>query len=128
MNQPSNLKLRIAFDARMVRYRRAGIGHYCISLLRAMSRSSEVGIDDRVSVLQMRGHSERLVDDRRFRQVGMWTPPHNRFEQPALSVELLRLRPQPQIIHSPDFVPPFYRSFAAVANIQDLAFLRLPEM
>jgi glycosyltransferase involved in cell wall biosynthesis len=58
----------------------------------------------------------------------MWTPPHNRFEQLALGVELLKLQPRPQLIHSPDFVPPRYRTMKAVANIQDLAFLKFPDL
>ncbi|HET6313873.1 MAG TPA: glycosyltransferase family 1 protein [Chloroflexia bacterium] len=117
----------MAFDARMVHYRRAGgIGQYSVSLLRALSRLPEVGRGARVQVLQMRGDSARIVRDRRFRRVPVWTPPHHRFEQPALGVELLKLWPRPQLVHSPDFVPPRYRTMRAVANIQDLAFLKFP--
>jgi glycosyltransferase involved in cell wall biosynthesis len=93
-----------------------------------MTRVPGVGAAGRVQVLQMRGQQEALVKDRRFRRVPMWTPPHNRFEQAALGVELLKLRPQPQLIHSPDFIPPKYRRFRAVANVHDLAFLKLPEI
>lgn len=119
--------LEIAFDARMLHYRRAGIGHYSISLLRALSQlSGEEGL--RVQVLQMRSDAEPAVRDPRFRRVPMLTPPHHRFEQPVLGAELLRLRPRPALIHSPDFVPPLYRRMPAVANIQDLAFLLFPGM
>jgi glycosyltransferase involved in cell wall biosynthesis len=120
--------LHVLFDARMVHYRRAGIGQYAINLLRAMSRAPEMGPRSRVSVMQMRADRERIVRDRRFRRAAMWTPPHNRFEQPALGVELLAVRPRPDLIHSPDFVPPRFRRFPAVANIQDLAFLKLPDV
>ncbi len=122
--------IRVAIDARMVHYRRAGgIGQYVASLLRVLSLCPEVGPDSRVQVLQMRGDSQHVVhNDSRFRRVPMWTPPHNRFEQAALGVELLKLRPQPQLIHSPDFIPPRYRRFPAVVNIQDLAFLKFPDM
>jgi glycosyltransferase involved in cell wall biosynthesis len=123
-----NSKLNVVFDARMVHYRRAGIGQYAVNLLRALAASPDVGPHARVQVLQMRGHRERIVPDRRFRRVPMWTPPHNRFEQPALGLELLKLRPRPQLIHSPDFVPPRYRNFPAIANIQDLAFLKFPDL
>jgi glycosyltransferase involved in cell wall biosynthesis len=112
----------------MVHYRLGGIGQYSVSLLRAMARAPEVGAGSRVQVLQMRGHREAIVRDRRFSRVPMWTPPHNRFEQLALGMELLKLRPQPQLIHSPDFIPPRYRRFPAVANVQDLAFLKLPDI
>jgi glycosyltransferase involved in cell wall biosynthesis len=81
-----------------------------------------------VSVMQMRADHERIVRDRRFRRMAMWTPPHNRFEQPALGLELLAVRPRPNLVHSPDFVPPRFRRFPAVANIQDLAFLKLPDV
>src|SRR5947207_14486889 len=88
-----NSKLRVAFDVRMVHYRRAGgIGQYSISLLRAMARSPEVGPGSRIQVLQMRGDKQPVVRDRRFQRVPMWTPPHNRFEQPARGLELVKLR------------------------------------
>lgn len=120
--------MRVAFDARMVHYRRAGIGQYAANILRAMARSSQVGEGASLQVLQMRGHQEEVVHDHRFKRVPMWTPPHNRFEQPALGIELLKLRPLPDLIHCPDFVPPRFRRFPAVVNIQDLAFLKFPEL
>src|SRR4051812_29200008 len=127
-NQRVPTKLHIAFDARMVRYRRSGgIGQYAISLLRAMQAVPGMTQHDSIAVLQMRADAAPIVRDRRFKRVPMWTPPHNRFEQPALGIELLRIRPQPQLIHSPDFVAPHFRRFPAVVNIQDLAFLKFPE-
>jgi len=112
----------------MLHYRReGGIGQYTASLLRAMSRAPELGPGVRVDVLQMRGATAPVVRDRRFRRVPMWTPPHNRFEQVALGVELLKLRPRPRLIHCPDFIPPRLRFFPAVINIQDLAFLKFPD-
>lgn len=112
----------------MVYYRRAGIGQYAINLLQAFARSPLVGRGARLQVLQMRADADPVVMDRRMRRVPMWTPPHNRFEQPALGMELLKLRPRPQLIHSPDFIPPRYRLFPAVANVQDLAFLKFPDL
>ena len=113
----------------MVHYRRAGgIGQYTTSLLHALANSPEVGSGARFQVLQMRGDPTPVVRDRRFRRVPMWTPPHHRFEHLALGAELLKLRPRPDLIHCPDFIPPRYRGFPAIANIQDLAFLKFPEM
>ena len=112
----------------MVHYRQAGIGQYSTNILRALSRSSDVGPSARFQVLQMGGHAQSIVRDHRFRRVSMWTPPHNRFEQQALGIELLKLRPTPDLIHCPDFVPPRFRRFPAVVNIQDLAFLKFPEL
>jgi glycosyltransferase involved in cell wall biosynthesis len=113
----------------MVQYRpTGGIGRYTISLLQALAASPEVDPGSRVLMLQMRGNVPAIARRRGFKRVPMWTPPHNRFEQPALGIELLKLRPQPQLIHSPDFIPPRFRRFPAVANVQDLAFLKLPEI
>lgn len=120
--------LRILFDARMVHYRRAGIGQYAISLLRALADLPNLGERSRVDVLQMRGDTRPIVRDSRFRRVPAITPPHNRFEQSALSLELLKIRPRPSLVHSPDFVPPRFRLFPAVVNIQDLAFLKFPDL
>ena len=112
----------------MLRYRReGGIGQYSLSLLRAMSQAAEIGPGARLDVLQMRDDPQPVVRDRRFRRISMRTPPHNRFEQPALGLELLRIRPRPQLIHCPDFIPPRFRLFPAIINIQDLAFLKFPE-
>ena len=124
-----NSKLRVAVDARMVHYRRAGgIGQYTLSLLRAMSQLPQVNAGDLVHILQMRVDKRPIARGPHFKRVPMWTPPHHRWEQPALGLELLKLRPRPHLIHSPDFVPPRYRRFRAIANIQDLAFLKFPEL
>lgn len=120
--------LHVLFDARMVHYRRAGIGQYAISLLRAMSKSASLGPDDTIDMLQMAAHARPIVGDPRFHRVPSRVPPHNRFEQAALPVELMRLRPRPQLMHCPDFVPPRLRTFPAVVNIQDLAFLKFPDL
>ena len=120
--------LHILFDARMVHYRRAGIGQYVVNLLNALAELPALGQTSRVDVLQMRADALPIVQDRRFRRVPAQTPPHNRFEQIALPLELLRIHPRPQLMHCPDFVPPRVRLFPAVVNIQDLAFLKFPEM
>lgn len=118
----------VVFDARMLHYRReGGIGQYAINLLKAMASAPEIGPGEHIEVLQMRSDTEPVVRDPRFRRVPVWTPPHNRFEQPALGLELLKIRPTPSLIHCPDFIPPRFRRFPAVINIQDLAFLKFPE-
>jgi glycosyltransferase involved in cell wall biosynthesis len=112
----------------MLHYRRAGgIGQYTLSLLRAFAELPEAS-GSRVDLLQMHADRRPAVRASLFRRVPVWTPPHHRWEQPALGLELLKLRPQPALIHTPDFVPPRYRRFQAVANIQDLAFLKFPEL
>lgn len=125
---PMTKPLRILFDARMVHYRRAGIGQYAISLLKALSQLPSLGEQTSIDVLQMRADTQPILYHPRFRRIPAVTPPHNRFEQPALSFELLKIRPRPSLIHSPDFVPPRFRTFPAIVNIQDLAFLKFPDL
>ena len=123
--------MHIAFDARMVAYRRAGIGQYCLRLLRALAALplEEAGANLRVSMLQHRKDPTPIITgDRRFRRVGLITPPHNRWEQAGLAVELQRLWPRPAVIHSPDFIPPFVRPCPAVITVHDLAFLKFPAL
>jgi glycosyltransferase involved in cell wall biosynthesis len=123
--------MHIAFDARMVAYRRAGIGQYCLRLLRALAAlpPEEAGPDLRVTVLQHRKDPTPIITgDRRFRRVGLVTPPHNRWEQAGLAVELQRLWPRPAVIHSPDFIPPLVRPGPAVITVHDLAFLKFPDL
>ncbi len=122
--------LRVAFDARMVYYRRAGIGQYSIHLLAALAAlpAAEAG-DLRVTVLQSRKDPQPIVSgDPRFRWRGLATPCHHRYEQAGLAAELALLRPRPQVLHSPDFIPPFRRPCPAVITVHDLAFLRFPDL
>jgi glycosyltransferase involved in cell wall biosynthesis len=111
----------------MVYYRRAGIGQYILQLLGALAAlpPAEAG-DLRVTVLQSRKDPTPLVRDSRFRQRGLATPCHHRFEQPALAVELATVRAD--VLHSPDFIPPFRRPCPAVITVHDLAFLRFPNL
>ncbi|HUS17284.1 MAG TPA: glycosyltransferase family 1 protein [Chloroflexia bacterium] len=120
--------MHLAFDARMVYYRRAGIGQYSLRLLRALADLPAAEVPGlRVTVLQSRKDPEPIIlDDPRFRRRGLLTPCHHRFEQAGLAIELAMLRPQPEIIHSPDFIPPFHRPCPAVITVHDLAFLRFP--
>ncbi|MDQ2806169.1 MAG: glycosyltransferase family 4 protein [Chloroflexota bacterium] len=119
--------MRVAFDARMVYYRRAGIGQYSIQLLRALADlpPNEAG-DVRVTVLQSRKDPVPLVQDPRFRRRPLITPCHHRYEQAGLAVELATVRAD--VLHSPDFIPPFHRACPAVITVHDLAFLRFPNL
>jgi glycosyltransferase involved in cell wall biosynthesis len=122
--------MRVAFDARMVYYRRAGIGHYSIRLLRALADLPPAEVPDlRVTVLQSRKDPQPIVaGDPRFRRRALVTPCHHRYEQAALAVELAALSPRPQVLHSPDFIPPFRRPCPAVITVHDLAFRRFPDL
>jgi glycosyltransferase involved in cell wall biosynthesis len=55
----------------------------------------------------------------------MWTPPHSRLEQLALPMELARLRFD--LLHSPDFIPPWLGRFRRLITVHDLTFLYYPQ-
>jgi glycosyltransferase involved in cell wall biosynthesis len=54
------------------------------------------------------------------------TPSHHRWEQLGLAVELAMERLD--VLHSPDYIPPFMRRCGSVITVHDLAFLRWPEL
>jgi glycosyltransferase involved in cell wall biosynthesis len=54
------------------------------------------------------------------------TPPHHRFEQWTLPLEVLLARPD--VLHCPDFIAPARRPCPAVVTIHDLAFMHYPEI
>jgi glycosyltransferase involved in cell wall biosynthesis len=120
----------LAFDARMVYYRRAGIGQYSIRLLRALAAlpaGETAGLT--VTVLQSRKDAAPIVrGDFRFARRALVTPCHHRYEQAGLAAELWALRPRPDVLHSPDFIPPFRRPCPAVITVHDLAFRRFPDL
>lgn len=115
--------MRVVVDARLVTYQRAGIGHYLLSLLAGLRE-----ILNRDQLLVLIGRRERTIASvlpgTRLRR--LWTPPHHRFEQLALPIELAAL--DGDIYHAPDFIPPFRRRLPAVITVHDLAFLRWPEL
>ncbi len=115
--------MRIAIDARLVSYIQGGTSRYTVSLVQAMAA---LGTSHEFIVLEGRkaegdpGWPEG-VERRRLR-----TPPHHRHEQIALPLELLALGVD--LLHSPDFIPPFRRPCRSVITVHDLAFLRFPEL
>jgi glycosyltransferase involved in cell wall biosynthesis len=115
--------MRIAIDARLVSYIQGGTSRYTVSLVRAMAalRSTH-------ELVVLEGRKPELdpgwphgVERRRLR-----TPPHHRYEQFTLPIELLALGAD--LLHSPDFIPPFQRPCRSVITIHDLAFLRYPQL
>jgi glycosyltransferase involved in cell wall biosynthesis len=112
--------LNIALDARLVYYQRGGIGQYILHLIEEFAR---LGPGDDLIVLRSRQEPGPLAS--RFREVPLWTPPHNRFEQIVLPIELARLGID--LLHSPDFIPPFRGHFRRLITIHDLTFLYYPQ-
>jgi glycosyltransferase involved in cell wall biosynthesis len=117
-----NRKLQIALDARLADYTSGGIARYSIELARALAA---LELPEGLTVLRSarpQVSGERLDG---VRSVRLFTPPHFRWEQLTLPIELLRLRPD--LLHSTDFIPPGRRNFRSVITVHDLAFLRFPE-
>ncbi|WP_298816926.1 glycosyltransferase family 4 protein [Chloroflexus sp.] len=114
--------IRFAIDARLNAYRQGGIAHYTRSLARAMA--SLLNADEELLLLEHRRSQTPLVPG--VRRSRLLTPPHHRYEQFSLPVEVLFRHPS--LLHSPDFIPPFLRSYPAVITIHDLAFLHFPEI
>ena len=113
--------MRIGIDARLVYYRQAGISQYTIRLLQELSAIDQ---DDDFIVFQSRKDRSRLADAPNFQKRSLWTPPHHRFEQVLLPLEIAAV--DLDILHSPDFIPPFRRNCKSVITIHDLNFLLYP--
>jgi glycosyltransferase involved in cell wall biosynthesis len=122
--------MRIGIDTRLAHYRRAGgIAQYTLRLLQALA---ELANGDELVVLHHYG--DRLAglltldeaEAKRVRGHLLFTAPHHRREQWALPAELLFAGLD--VLHSPDFIPPFRRRCASVITVHDLAFKLYPNM
>jgi glycosyltransferase involved in cell wall biosynthesis len=114
--------MRIGIDARLVYYSRAGIGQYIMRLAEALARLE--ANQDEFILLQSRKDPTHIVNGHNFSRVSLWTPSHHWAEQTTLRMEIGRLRLD--LLHSPDFIPPFRRNCKSVITIHDLAFLLYP--
>jgi glycosyltransferase involved in cell wall biosynthesis len=113
--------MRIGIDARLVHYRQAGISQYTLRLLDELA---QIAPDDEFVVFQSRKDGRVLVDQPNFQRYPLWTPPHHRLEQWLLPLELAAV--DLDVLHSPDFIPPFRRNCKSVITIHDLNFLLYP--
>ena len=115
------LPMKIGIDARLVYYQPAGIGQYTVRLAQALAA---IDRDNTYVILQSRKDRAPLVEAANVRHHKMWTPPHHRYEQLTLPLELAPLGLD--LLHCPDFIPPFHRRCRAVITVHDVAFLRFP--
>jgi glycosyltransferase involved in cell wall biosynthesis len=115
--------MRIAIDARLNAYRQGGIPQYTRQLLTALA---EVARDDQLISLQHRDQLRPLAVAPNVVRRTLLTPPHHRFEQWSLPLELLLV--QPDVLHCPDFIAPVRRPCPAVVTIHDLAFMHYPDI
>ena len=113
--------MRIGIDARLIYYTNAGISQYTLRLIQGLA---EIDHKDEFLILRDRRDSLIITDNHNFKRINLWTPSHHRFEQWGLRFELPSLGLD--LLHSPDFIPPFHRNFKSVITIHDLAFLLYP--
>ena len=113
--------MKIGIDARLVHYQPAGIGQYTLRLAQALAAMDK---ENTYVILQSRKDTAPLVDGVAVRRHSMLTPPHHRLEQWTLPLELRPLGLD--LLHSPDFIPPFHFPRRSVITVHDLAFLRFP--
>lgn len=116
--------MRIAIDARIAYYTKAGIGQYTLHLADALASIAE---EEQFVLLQSRKDRKPLIDRKHVQRIGLWTPSHHRLEQYLLALELPLRRLDVDLLHSPDFIPPLrVNSFKSVITVHDLAFLHWP--
>jgi len=113
--------MRVGIDARLIYYRQAGISQYTLRLLEEFAAIDE---EDDFIVFQSRKDRSSLVDHPNFHKRSLWTPPHHRLEQLLLPLETVTA--DLDVLHSPDFIPPFHRNCRSVITIHDLNFLLYP--
>lgn len=113
--------MRIGIDARLTYYTNAGISQYTLRLIQGLAQIDQ---KDEFLILRDRRDPLTITDNHNFRRINLWTPSHHRFEQWGLRFELPSLGLD--LLHSPDFIPPFRRNFRSAITIHDLAFLLYP--
>ncbi len=114
----------VALDLRLAGYQPAGIARYATELLAALARTADPAAWRFTALIARRDDPARYPPNVEVRRC--LTPPHHRLEGWTLPVELAPLGVD--LLHSPDFVPPFRRRCRAVVTVHDLAFLRDPAL
>jgi glycosyltransferase involved in cell wall biosynthesis len=116
--------MRIGIDARLNGYRQGGISEYTRCLIEALAPLDPT---NQYHILHAARHipPANLLPGPNFRRINVYTPAHHRFEQLALSVEVMRLGLD--VLHSPDFIPPRFGSRHTVITVHDLNFLHFPQ-
>ena len=112
---------RIGIDARLTYYSQAGISHY---IQRLISELPALDAEDEYVIFHSRKDRRSLAQGPNQRRVACWTPAHHPWERLALAAEIAPYRLD--LLHSPDFIPPYGRWYRSVITIHDLTFLHYP--
>lgn len=112
--------INIGIDARLTYYRTGGISTYMRRLIHALE-----SLDRRNHYTIFHSRKADFTISPQFRRASLWTPSHHRIERLALSVELARFRLN--VLHSPDFIPPYRGAKSHVITVHDLTFLHYPQ-
>ena len=114
--------MNFALDARLAYYRRySGIGQYIVHLA---ERLPALDPDHTYTIIHSR-KDRTPPHHSAARLVSAWTPSHHRFEQIAFPIELATR--SIDLLHSPDFIPPFRGQYRRVITVHDLNFFYFPE-
>ncbi len=113
---------RIGIDARLTYYRQGGISQYTYGLLRHLS---DLDRERQYVVIHSRKDKRDLATAPNQQRMTSWTPCHHPLERLAFGVETLPMRLD--LLHSPDFIPPFNRALKSIITIHDLTFLHYPD-
>ncbi len=114
--------MRIGIDARLNFYRPGGIAEYTrhvIQELAALDPTSDY------RVIHHHADPNTLAPGSNVARVNAWTPCHHRLERWTLSLELARCRLD--LLHSPDFIPPWRGARRHIITVHDLHFLHYPQ-
>ncbi len=112
--------MHIGLDARLTYYRVGGISTYIRESVKALEALDQ---ENRYTIFHSRKARETVTT--RFQRANLWTPSHHRLERLAWSVELTRFRLD--VLHSTDYIPPFWGARRHVITIHDLSFLLYPQ-
>ena len=112
----------IGLDARIASYNNSGISRYFRGLLSGLA-TAESPFTFEVYLSSRRPFTGSIPA--RFRVHRLRTPPHNRFEEVLLPLELRRGKCR--LLHAMDFFTPVGSAIPQILSVYDLYFLREPQ-
>lgn len=116
--------MHIGIDARLPYYQKGGISQYTLHLLPALAAADHT---NRYTVYHMGKDGDDYVPNgANFARKNLQTPCHHRVERWSLGAEIM-LSGRPDILHSPDFIPPKFGAKRYVITVHDLNFFHFPQ-